>query len=73
MLLMVRQAKNGIVVSVDGEDVWVGGSSVEAWRVLFSELLEEYGPPSGRHDAQRLYLTVAPGDEHPDFTDSLFQ
>jgi len=40
--------------------------------MLLQNWLDIHGPPSGRHDAKRVWVTIAPGDKHPEFLDSLF-
>tara|TARA_B110000116_G_scaffold246019_1_gene237467 strand:+ start:141 stop:551 length:411 start_codon:yes stop_codon:yes gene_type:complete len=44
----------------------------EAWRALLLELLETYGPAESRSAEKRLYVTVAPGNRHPSFVDTLY-
>lgn len=46
--------------------------ALEAWRQCFAFILDEFGPSKGRYSNARLYLTVAPGDKHEAFDDTLF-
>jgi hypothetical protein len=47
--------------------------AVEAWREALQTIYEQHGPGSGRYAAARLWLTVAPGDKHVGFEDTLYQ
>jgi len=88
MLIRVQFGANGVIVWVwrDGDEegeepseAWILQGvdderlSCELWRDVFTVMWEEYGPPTGRNSGSRLYLTVAAGDKHPQFKDSLFQ
>jgi len=48
-------------------------AEVEAWRDALFEILEAYGPRRDRYSAHRLYLVIAPGDNHPTFTNELIR
>jgi hypothetical protein len=44
-----------------------------AFATFLNTLIQDYGPDLGsRYAAHRLYVTVHPGDKHPNFTNELF-
>ena len=76
MKFEVRPSGNGWIIEFgDGESPLVCQTEedeVDAWASLLRRLLAEYGPIGGSYDNKRIYITVAPGDKHEAFEDTLF-
>lgn len=71
MKITIDTAPNGYVLSVDGEYVQIISDEkgeVQAGADLLRDLTEHLGLAGSRHDEKRIYVTVAPGDKHDDFT-----
>ena len=70
MKLEIRQAKNGVIFSVNGCDEVVYQErededlSANAFAEILRFIIDEYGPATSRYSAKRIYVEVRPGDKY---------
>lgn len=77
MKFEIRSTKNGAVLRVEHdypegeiEEICYQETEhgeIEAFADFLRFLDEHYGPSTSRYSPKRIYLSVKPGDKHPDF------
>lgn len=79
MEVTIKHATNGFILEYKTEDevsptyVYGGGDTeedeVKACVAMLRQILDDFGPMTSRYSKHRIYITVAPGDKHEDFSD----
>lgn len=64
MKIKIEKAENGFSVRTEG-NLYVF-SDIQS---LLRFLLGEIGPSTSRYDSERVYVVLAPGDKHENFTE----
>ena len=77
MKFEIRHAQNGAILRVEhdypeGETEEIcyqetEGGEIEAFADFLCYLNENYGPSQSRYSPKRIYISVQPGDKHPDY------
>ena len=64
-MITIKRACNGFIVE-DKEEPYVAvyGDDVEDIQEMMSDLINTLGYTGSRHDAERLYVRIEPGDKY---------
>lgn len=81
MEVLIKNATNGFILEYKTEDevsptyVYGGGDTeeeeVSACAAMLRQILSDFGPMTSRYSKHRIYITIAPGDNHHDFTEEM--
>ena len=69
-MITIKRACNGFIVE-DKEEPYVAvyGDEVEDIQEMMSDLINTLGYTGSRHDAERLYVRIEPGDKYERHTE----
>ena len=83
MKIIIEGLQNGWTVAVDDGENYssdVGftydadetdkAAEVAKFASMLSYITDTIGPTTSRYDKERIYITIAPGDKHEDYTEN---
>jgi hypothetical protein len=72
-MIQIKKVSNGFIVKSTSEEYVfpeISNCELSALKDLLNTLICELSCEGSRYDAKRIYVVIAPGDKHSDFTDA---
>ena len=71
MEVKIKMVANGYIVE-HPESTYVYQDDIKSFAQMLDQINLDIGPTTSRHSEERIYIRVAPGDKHQNFTDEVF-